>query len=53
MERRTPEGIAHLELEPGAVTMVAAWKLDPVYCATLKAGAPQVSLSALSDTVSG
>ena len=30
MERRASGEIAHVELEPGVVTMVAAWKLDPV-----------------------
>jgi hypothetical protein len=29
--------------------MVAAWKLDPVYCSAIKIGVPQVSLSALCD----
>jgi len=29
--------------------MVAAWKLDPVYCSSIKVGVPQVSLPALSD----
>jgi hypothetical protein len=37
----------HVELSPGAVTILPAWKLDPVYCAGLKVGAPQVSLAAL------
>ena len=36
-----------MELTPGAVTILPAWKLDPVYCAGLKVGAPQVSLAAL------
>ncbi|KAA5595510.1 hypothetical protein F1193_16550 [Blastochloris sulfoviridis] len=34
---------------PGVVTKVAAWKLDPVHCATLKIGAPRASVAALSD----
>ena len=29
--------------------MVAAWKLDPIYCGSIKVGLPQVSLAALSD----
>jgi len=29
------------------VTIVPAWKVNPVYCAGLKVGAPQVSLAAL------
>ncbi len=49
IERRASGEIAHLELEPGIVTMVAAWKLDPVYCGAIKIGVPQVSLLALSD----
>src|SRR5262245_25070441 len=32
---------------PGIVTIVPAWKLDPVYCTGLKVGLPQVSLGAL------
>ena len=32
---------------PGAVTILPAWKLDAVYCAGLKVGAPQVSVAAL------
>jgi hypothetical protein len=39
--------LVHVELAPGAVTILPAWKLDPVYCAGLKVGAPQVSLAAL------
>jgi hypothetical protein len=37
----------HVELSPGAVTILPAWKLDAVYCAGLKVGAPQVSSAAL------
>ena len=29
------------------MTILPAWKLDAVYCASLKVGAPQVSLAAL------
>jgi hypothetical protein len=36
-----------VELTPGVVTILPAWKLDAVYCVGLKVGAPQVSLSAL------
>ena len=36
-----------MELTPSAVTILPAWKLDAVYCAGLKVGAPQVSLAAL------
>ena len=50
VERRASGEIVHVELTPGIVTMLAAWKLDAVYCAALKVGAPQVSLAALSDT---
>jgi hypothetical protein len=37
----------HVELTPGDVTILPAWKLDAVYCAGLKVGAPQILLSAL------
>lgn len=37
----------HVELGPGVVTILPTWKLDAVYCAGLKVGAPQVSLAAL------
>jgi hypothetical protein len=37
----------HVELARGVVAVLPAWKLDAVYCASLKVGAPQVSLAAL------
>ena len=37
----------HVELTPGVVTILPAWKLDAVYCGGLTVGAAQVSLSAL------
>ena len=37
----------HVELASGNVAVLAAWKIDAVYCAGLKVGAPQVSLEAL------
>jgi hypothetical protein len=37
----------YVELSPGALTILPAWKLDAVYCAGLKAGPPQASLAAL------
>ena len=46
-ERRASGELVHVELTPGAVTILPAWKLDAVYCASLKVGAPQVSLAAL------
>jgi hypothetical protein len=46
-ERRASGELVHVELTPDAVTILPAWKLDPVYCAGLKIGAPQVSLAAL------
>ena len=46
-ERRTSGDFVHVELSPDAVTVLPAWKLDAVYCAGLKVGAPQVSLAAL------
>jgi hypothetical protein len=39
--------MGHVELTPGAGTILPAWKLDPVYCAGLKVGAPQASPAAL------
>ena len=47
VERRASGELVHVELTPGAVTILAAWKLDAIRCASLKAGAPQVSLAAL------
>jgi hypothetical protein len=47
-ERRASGELVHVELTPGAVTILPAWKLDAIYCASLKVGAPQVSLAALS-----
>jgi hypothetical protein len=46
-ERRASGEFAHVELAPGNVTMIAAWKLDTVTCASIKVGIPQVSLAAL------
>ena len=46
-ERRASGDVVHVELSPGAVTILPAWKLDAVYCAGLKVGPPQVSLAAL------
>ena len=48
-ERRASGVFVHVELTPGVVTIVPAWKVDPVYCAALKVGAPQVSLAALCE----
>jgi hypothetical protein len=47
-ERRASGEFVHVELTPGVVTIVPAWKLDPVFCAGLKIGAPLVSLTALA-----
>ena len=46
-ERRASGECVHVELTPGVVTILPAWKVDPVYCAGLKVGAPQISLAAL------
>jgi hypothetical protein len=48
IERRATGEFVHVELTPGVVTVLPAWKLDPVYCAGLRVGGPQVSLAALS-----
>jgi hypothetical protein len=47
IERRATGDFVHVELTPGVVTVLPAWKLDAVYCAGLKVGAPRVSLVAL------
>ena len=47
VERRATGEFVHVELAPGVVTVLPAWKLDAIYCAGLKVGAPQVSLAAL------
>jgi hypothetical protein len=47
IERRATGEFVHVELAPGVVTILPAWKIDAVYCAGLKVGAPQVSLAAL------
>jgi len=47
VERRATGEFAYVELAPGNVTILPAWKLDALYCAGLKVGAPQVSLAAL------
>jgi hypothetical protein len=47
IERRATGEFVHVELMPGVVTILPAWKLDAVYCAGLKVGAPQVSLAGL------
>jgi hypothetical protein len=47
VERRATGEFVHVELVPGVVTVLPAWKLDGIYCAGLKVGAPQVSLAAL------
>jgi hypothetical protein len=39
--------LAHVELTPGAMTILPAWKLDGAYCAGFKVGAPRVCLAAL------
>src|SRR5215471_10966307 len=46
-EQRASGELVHVELTPGIVTILPAWKLDPIYCAGLKVGAPQVSVAAL------
>jgi hypothetical protein len=46
-ERRASGELVHVELTPGAVTILPAWKLDAIYCGNLKVGTPQVSLAAL------
>ena len=40
IERRATGEFVHVELAPGVVAVLPAWKLDAVYCASLKVGAP-------------
>src|SRR5579864_8855118 len=47
IERRATGDLVHIEHTSGVVTVLPAWKLDAVYCAGLKVGAPRVSLMAL------
>jgi hypothetical protein len=47
IERRATGDLVHVEHTSGVVTILPAWKLDAVYCASLKVGAPRVSLVAL------
>jgi len=47
IERRATGDLVHVEHTSGVVTILPAWKLDAVYCASLKVGAPRVSLMAL------
>jgi len=47
IERRATGEYVYVELTPGVVTVLPAWKLDAVYCAGLKVGTPRVSLAAL------
>ena len=51
-ERRATGNLVHVELIPGVVTILPAWKLDAIYCAGIVVGAPQVSLAALTDPAS-
>ena len=49
VERRASGEFVHVELTPASITILPAWKVDPVYCSGLKVGTPQVSLSALCE----
>jgi hypothetical protein len=42
-ERRASGEFVRVELTPGAVTILPAWKLDAVYCAGLKVGVPMTA----------
>jgi hypothetical protein len=48
-ERRAGGEVAHVEVAPGVVIVVAAWILDPAACAGMAIGAPRVTVSALAD----
>src|SRR6185436_17120827 len=49
VERRASGEFVHVELTPASITILPAWKVDPVYCSGLKVGTPQVSLSELCE----
>ena len=48
-EKRRGADVVLVEGERGAGIVVAAWMLDPVACAALTIGGPQVSVAALCD----
>jgi hypothetical protein len=45
-KQRVAGQFAHIETTPGAVTVAAAWMLDPVACAGMGIGAPRVAVTA-------
>jgi hypothetical protein len=46
-EQRNTGRIAYVEAATGAVTVIAAWMLDPVACAGMEIGAPRAAVSGL------
>jgi hypothetical protein len=48
-ERRVTGEVVHVEVAPGVVIVVPGWMLDPIACARLGVGTPQVAISALAD----
>jgi hypothetical protein len=49
VERRAGGEVAHVEVAPGVVIVVAAWILDPAAYAGMAIGAPRVTVSTLAD----
>jgi len=48
-EQRASGRIVHIEVQPGVITVVAAWMLDPIACAGMETGEPRVAVTALVD----
>lgn len=49
IDRRKDGSVAHVETAPGNVIVIPTWMLDPIACAGMEIGEPQVSLKALID----
>ena len=48
-EQRGSGCVVHVDDGSGAVTLVSAWMLDPVVCASMKFGEPRVAVAALRE----
>ena len=48
-EQRSTGRVVHIEVSAGVVTVIAAWMLDPVACASMELGEPRVTVAALRD----
>lgn len=49
IEQRNAGRVAHVEVNPDVVMVVAAWMLDAAACAGMTAGEPRVNVAALCD----